>query len=624
MLSMEQTNKQSDDSTPSSNKNIGDSPGLLKAILDSSLDMIQVFRAVRDDQGKIIDFTWILNNYASERIYGNIIGKRLLGDHPHIVREGVFDAFVQVTESGISRRYEQQYTYEQIKGWFLQTIEKLEDGVVVTTIDISKQKKAELEVLQLRTEWKERMRRVLETDAVGILLFNYKGVLIECNDGFLKMTGYSREEVKNGELTWQKMTPPEWIETSKVQMNQLTVTGRIGPYEKEYFKKDGRRSWLLLTGSDMGDGTFVKLGFDITDRKKSEAALRESEARLAEELKETRQLQRISSRLIDADNIQTLYDQILDAAIAIMHSDMGSMQMLFPEKNELLLLAWKGFNPESARFWKWVRIASASTCGVALAKGERVIVSNVENCEFMAGTEDLDSYRLSGIQAVQSTPLISRSGKVVGMISSHWKDVHQPLERELSRLDIVARQAADLIERKQTDDALRQQEANYRIQLEQEVQERTAELKESNELLAAEQYFLEQVTDKTPLLIYVFDLQEQRFTYINKRVEELIGRDQDYVYTMGAHLFQAIVHPEDLLSREQYMQKLSSLYNIEIRSNEFRIWTGCAFRWFRSRDSVFLQEDGRVRQVIGIAEDVTYEKLLQERLFLDNGPVGLS
>lgn len=57
-------------------------------------------------------------------------------------------------------------------------------------------------------------------------------------------------------------------------------------------------------------------------------------------------------------------------------------------------------------------------------------------------------YRLSGIRAVQSTPLLSRNGCIVGMISNHWREPHQPSERNLRLLDIIARQVADLIERK--------------------------------------------------------------------------------------------------------------------------------------------------------------------------------
>ncbi len=183
-------------------------------------------------------------------------------------------------------------------------------------------------------------------------------------------------------------------------------------------------------------------------------ALRESEANLATELADAEHLQKISVQLIQQDNVNVLYEQILDAAIALMCSDMGSLQMLYPEKNELLLLVWKGFKPASAAFWECVRVDSGSSCGAALHTGRRVIFSDVETCDFMAGTEDLDYYRLSGIRAVQSTPLISRSGHIVGMISTHWRKPHQPSERNLRLFDVLARQAADLIERRKTEEAL--------------------------------------------------------------------------------------------------------------------------------------------------------------------------
>ncbi len=74
----------------------------------------------------------------------------------------------------------------------------------------------------------------------------------------------------------------------------------------------------------------------------------------------------------------------------------------------------------------------------------------------MAGTADLDEYRRSNIRAVQSTPLVSRSGQLLGMISTHWREPHQPTQRALWRLDVLARQAADLIERARIEAALRE------------------------------------------------------------------------------------------------------------------------------------------------------------------------
>src|SRR5262249_39485891 len=165
-------------------------------------------------------------------------------------------------------------------------------------------------------------------------------------------------------------------------------------------------------------------------------------------------IQRLSTRLIQEGNLDLLYKQILEVAITMMRSDMASMQMLDRDQDALQLLAWKGFDPASAAFWGLVRVDGGSSCGVALGAGERVIVPDVECCEFMVGTPDLEYSRRSGIRAVQSTPLMSRHGRLVGMLSTHWRTPHQPAERELRLLDMLARQAADLIERKQTEAAL--------------------------------------------------------------------------------------------------------------------------------------------------------------------------
>jgi PAS domain S-box-containing protein len=177
---------------------------------------------------------------------------------------------------------------------------------------------------------------------------------------------------------------------------------------------------------------------------------------------ETLQLREISTLLIRENNVSALYDRLLDAAIGLMSADMGSMQTLDHERGDLRLLAYKGFHSQSAAFWQRVRVDAASTCGAALSSGTRVIVPDVEACSFMQGTADLDSYRVSGIRAVHSTPLLSRSGLLLGMISTHWREPHQPSERALRLLDVLVRQAADLIERSKAEAALRESEEQFR------------------------------------------------------------------------------------------------------------------------------------------------------------------
>lgn len=198
----------------------------------------------------------------------------------------------------------------------------------------------------------------------------------------------------------------------------------------------------------------------------TDEAIKESRIQLEAELAATRLLQSISMELILEDNIQTLYEKIIEAAMKIMHSEYASMQMLHNDEckgDKLQLLAFRGFNPEAAKFWEWVYAEDAgSTCGEALRIGKRVIASNVEESEFMKNTEDLEVYMQTGIYAVQTTPLHSRSGNIIGMISTHWSKPHEPLESELRYLDLLARQAADLIEQMKSKEKLRESEEKYR------------------------------------------------------------------------------------------------------------------------------------------------------------------
>jgi GAF domain-containing protein len=150
------------------------------------------------------------------------------------------------------------------------------------------------------------------------------------------------------------------------------------------------------------------------------------------------------------NNPQLACEEIVDRAAALMRSDYASLQMLFPERGtggELLLLGFRGFNPQAAKFWEWVRADSKSTCGLALRDTRRVIAADISRCEFMADSEDQQVYLQTGILACQTTPLISGAGNVVGMISTHWRTPHQPSKQELRDFDLLARDAAERIER---------------------------------------------------------------------------------------------------------------------------------------------------------------------------------
>lgn len=126
----------------------------------------------------------------------------------------------------------------------------------------------------------QRLSRVLEVETVGVMFWNFvTGSLLDANDTFLTLLGYTRRELEAGQLTWQRLTPPEYERVSLEELSRLKKSGRIGPYEKEYFHKDGTRQWFVFAGSAMDETTCVEFCVDISGRKKMEAELRASEER---------------------------------------------------------------------------------------------------------------------------------------------------------------------------------------------------------------------------------------------------------------------------------------------------------------------------------------------------------
>ena len=115
-----------------------------------------------------------------------------------------------------------------------------------------------------------RLRQVLETETIGVLFLSQDGTVIDANTAFLQMTGYSRTEVDARELTWRKLTPPDWLAVSDEQYGKLKRSGLIGPYEQECLRKDGSRCWMLFAGRKLDDGTIAEYCLDISARKRAE------------------------------------------------------------------------------------------------------------------------------------------------------------------------------------------------------------------------------------------------------------------------------------------------------------------------------------------------------------------
>ena len=302
----------------------------------------------------------------------------------------------------------------------------------------------------LRDDAHLRLAAIVESSNDAIISKNLDGVISSWNAAAVQLFGYSEAEAVGQAITL--IIPAELHDEERAILSRVRTGERLAHFETRRVTRDGRLLDVSITVSPVRNsgGAIVgasKILRDITESKRMHMALRESERRLAAELSGVKTLQSISTRLISERTQESLFGQILDAAIEIMGADAASVQMLVSNDESLKLLGWRNFHPESASFWDRVTAEAGSTCGIALRDNARVHVSDVESCAFMAGTPDLEEYRRSRIRAVQSTPLHTRTGSPLGMLSTHWRVAHTPTDDDLTLFDVLARQAADLIER---------------------------------------------------------------------------------------------------------------------------------------------------------------------------------
>ena len=285
----------------------------------------------------------------------------------------------------------------------------------------------------------------------AIISKDLNGIIMSWNNGAQRLFGYVAEEVIGKPVTI--LIPADRVNEEPEILARIRRGEVVDHYETVRRRKDGSLVDISLTVSPIKNaaGRVIgasKVARDITKQKGSERALRDSEERLAAELAATQRLHEVGHQMIHEGNLETVYQQMVVAAVDIIRSDMASLQIVDESQDALLMLAWHGFDPAFGKILAVDRPGTKTPYSVARRVGRRVIVPDVETCDFIAGTPALQDHRQMGIRAVQATPLMSRGGKLLGMISTHWRQPHSPSERDLRLMDMLARQAADVIERK--------------------------------------------------------------------------------------------------------------------------------------------------------------------------------
>jgi PAS domain S-box-containing protein len=158
--------------------------------------------------------------------------------------------------------------WAEIRAGFLRDAKGEAIGIVGVTRDISERKRAEERLTVAHT----RLDRMSSSNVIGVVVADAQGGILEANDYYLNLLGFTRQELETGQTRWDAQTPPEHLPADKRAIEELRARGVCTPYEKEYIRKDGSRVWVLIADVLLPGvkEQILALVLNITDRKRLE------------------------------------------------------------------------------------------------------------------------------------------------------------------------------------------------------------------------------------------------------------------------------------------------------------------------------------------------------------------
>jgi PAS domain S-box-containing protein len=180
---------------------------------------------------------------------------------------------------------------------------------------------------------------------------------------------------------------------------------------------------------------------DLSDQKCAED-------RVAADLRAMTLLRDVGSECVrEESNTKQCLKLILETAIEVAGAEKGAIQLLETNSDALVIAVQHGFEEPFLRFFERVR-DDHSACSAAMRSSKQVVVDDILESDIFRGRASQKFLTEMGVRAIIRTPLMSSKNNLLGLVSTHFSLPHQPNERELQLLHLLARQAADYLERK--------------------------------------------------------------------------------------------------------------------------------------------------------------------------------
>jgi len=265
---------------------IFDDEGFPTALLGFIVDMTDrhhIEEQLQDANHKISSvLESITDGFMHLDLYGNVIYMNeqasILTHHPRasLIGRNLWEQVPNLVGSVIEEKIKlAQFTqqklhyelfYEPWQQWFSVNLYPTTNGISLYYSDVTEYKKNEIALRSAQA----RFRQLFASNIIGMQVSNTSGTILDANDAFLNMTGYTREDLEHHQLNWRQITLPEYLEVCEQEIEELYTNEVTRTYEKEFYAKDGRRISALVIGTllDRNTETFTTLIIDNTLQKR--------------------------------------------------------------------------------------------------------------------------------------------------------------------------------------------------------------------------------------------------------------------------------------------------------------------------------------------------------------------
>ncbi len=214
-------------------------------------------------------------------------------------------------------------------------------GSIIEWIGMHTDITEQVEIEAALRDTQSRFQKLYDANILAIAYPDKYGAFFDGNDEFLRIVGYSREELRAGLVRWDAITPPEYAELDATHIAEAAQRGSCTPYEKEYIRRDGSRVPILCGYALLEGSTEDYIGFltDLTVQKQAEQALRDREQRFRELAETLPEMVWVTDADGWNDYINDRFVEYTGIPMAALKG-MARADIIHPEDREQVMAKW--------------------------------------------------------------------------------------------------------------------------------------------------------------------------------------------------------------------------------------------------------------------------------------------